>query len=89
MLSQQEMADSLGITQAGIYSIEKGVTTSASIEVLRKMVIRHNVNPFYILLDSIEPPMLRKGGNQVQSLTNKVVKYEKHIMEMNKIMKGK
>lgn len=85
-MTQKELAESLGVRQSAITSIEKGVHKSASFDLFRQLVIVHYVNPMYFILDKGEPPILK--GNREKALVQKVSKYEKLIDELHQVKKG-
>ncbi len=46
-LTQDQLSESLGLTQAAINSIENGINKNGSFNFLKKLVTVHSVNPMY------------------------------------------
>lgn len=79
-LSQQEMAAMLEVTQGAITNLEVGRNKDIKMLLLKKMVYRMGVNPFYLLGDDDKEPMFYSGEKQTRQ---KLKKYEALIGKLN------
>ncbi len=74
-LTQHDMAAALRISQQAISHLEGGRNRDMSMSILRQLVKRYNVNPYYLVGNSKEP-MFAKPENL---LRKKLLGYEELI----------
>jgi transcriptional regulator with XRE-family HTH domain len=75
LLTQAEMAHELGVAQQTISHLERGHNTDMSIDMLRRLVKRFNVNPYFFLTENVEPMF----AAPTDALRRKLLEYDKLI----------
>jgi transcriptional regulator with XRE-family HTH domain len=88
-LTQVEFADALNVAQATISTLEKKGTSEVPTSILKQLVKKWGVNPYYFLLESPQTEFMPVASTREKQLEKKIKEYEALIAKLNTIMTGK
>lgn len=88
-LTQVEFAVALNVAQATVSTIEKKHDAELPKAILKQLVKKWGVNPYYFLLDTPQNEFMPVAGTREKQLEKKIKEYEALIAKLNAIMIGK